>query len=216
MPVTDYFLLWKVTLPSTWISALIGFFFAWLAVRKKFGKLVADSWGDAIFTIIIVWKLSVIVTDFKTVRRAPMAILYFNGGIIGFIGGIAAAALVLFFSRKPMPNLLTQGVFTGIVFAQAGYQVSMAFLNDASLASKAITIIFFALLAILVYRYSAHEELPLSYSIGMFIAAHAFIAAIQPVGFKGIPFLATVIASVLVLIIKNRIEKRTELDGGVV
>lgn len=216
MPVTDYFLLWKGTLPSTWIAALIGFLIAWLAVRKKFGKQVADMWGDALFTIIIVWKLSVIVTDFETVRRAPTAILYFNGGMLGFISGIAVAALVLYFSRKPMPHLLKQGLFLGIVFAQAGYQISMAVLNDGSLAAKGITIILFTLLALLVYRYSGHEELPFTYAIGIFIAAHAFVAAVQPVGFEGIPFPATVAACVLVISIKNRIEKRTELDGGIV
>lgn len=215
MPVTDYFLLWKVTVPSSWIAAIIGFVLAWLAVKTKFGKPVADIVVDALFTTIIVWKLSVIVTDFETVRRAPMAILYFNGGIFGFLAGILIAALFILFSRKPNPPNVSQGLMLGIISAQAGYQVMMALLNDGTLVTKVITIVLFAAIAALAFIHAGNESVPVIYTAGLFVAAHAFIAALQPAGFTGIPIAATVVASILVVIIAWSFTQVKVTDGGI-
>ncbi|WP_025786035.1 hypothetical protein [Sporosarcina sp. D27] len=215
MPVTDYFLLWKVTVPSSWIAAVIGFILAWLAVRVKFGKPVADIVVDALFTTIIVWKLSVIVTDFETVLRAPMAILYFNGGMFGFLAGILIAALFILFSRKPKPPTVSQGILLGIISAQAGYQVMMALLNEGMLVTKVITIILFTAIAVLAFIHVENESVPVIYSAGLFVAAHAFIAALQPTGFTGIPFAGTVITSIFVVIITGRFTQGKETDGGI-
>lgn len=215
MPVTDYFLLWKVTVPSSWIAAIIGFILAWLAVKMKYGKPVADIVVDAIFTTIIVWKLSVILTDFETVRRAPMAILYFNGGMFGFLAGILIAALFILFSRKPKPPKVSQGLLLGIISAQAGYQVMMGLLNDGTLVTKVITIVLFAVIAALAFIHAEDESVPVIYTAGLFVAAHAFIAALQPAGFTGIPIAATVVSSILVVIIAWRFTQVKVTDGGI-
>ncbi|WP_432354643.1 hypothetical protein [Sporosarcina sp. A2] len=216
MPVTDYFLLWKVTVPSAWLAAILGFFFAWLAVRVKFGKQMADLFGDALFTLVIVWKLSVIITDFETVRRSPMAILYFNGGLYGFLAGLVIAALFLIFNRSPKPVGITRGLLLGVVCAQSGYQVMMALLNNGSLFAKAVTLGVFVTVSILSFKYADHEQLPVFYAVGLFVAAHAFVAAIQPIGFTGIPFASTVVASVLLIILDRHQTKRWGIDGGIV
>ncbi len=215
MPVTDYFLLWKVTVPSSWIAAVVGFILAWLAVKVKFGKPVADLFIDALFTTIIVWKLSVIVTDFETVRRAPMAILYFNGGTFGFLAGLVVAALVFFLSRKPKPPMMGRGLLLGIVSAQAGYQVMMAFLNESTFLIKGITIVLFGILAVLAFVHAQNERIPIFYGAGLFVAAHAFVGALQPIGFTGIPFTATVIACILTVLISRRFTQDKETDGGI-
>lgn len=215
MPVTDYFLLWKVTVPSSWIAAVSGFILAWLAVRLKFGKSTADIVIDGIFTTIIVWKLSVIITDFETVRRAPLALLYFNGGKFGFLFGILVAALFLLFTRKPKPPTANQGILLGVICAQAGYQVTMALLNDGTLMTKAITIVLFASFALFAFLHFEAEKMPVVYGAGLCVALHAFIAAIQPSGFTGIPFAATVVASGLVVIISGRFTQGKETDGGI-
>ncbi|MBD7909694.1 hypothetical protein [Sporosarcina gallistercoris] len=215
MAVTDYYLLWKVTVPSSWIAVVGGFILAWLAVRMKFGKSVADTVADALFTTIIVWKLSVIVTDFETVRRAPLALLYFNGGRFGFLGGILVAALFIRFSRKPKPLSVSRGFLLGIICAQAGYQVVMAILNEGTLMSKGMTIVLFAGVAVLAFLRIEDESVPVMYGAGLFVAFHAFIAALQPVGFTGIPFAATVVASVLVVIISSHFTQDKETDGGI-
>ncbi|WOV85047.1 hypothetical protein PGH26_03720 [Sporosarcina jeotgali] len=215
MPVTDYFLLWKVTVPSSWIAAVIGFILAWLAVKMKFGKPVADLFIDALFTTIIVWKLSVIVTDFETVRRAPLAILYFNGGTFGFLAGLVVAAVVILLSRKPKPPMMSQGLLLGIVTAQAGYQVMMALLNESAFLIEGITIVVFGMLAVLSFVHAQNERIPIVYGAGLFVAAHAFIGALQPVGFTGIPFTATVLACILAVLVTWRFTQRKETDGGI-
>ncbi|REB11179.1 hypothetical protein DVB69_00955 [Sporosarcina sp. BI001-red] len=215
MPVTDYFLLWKVTVPSSWIAAVIGFILAWLAVRTKLGKSAADLFVDALFTTIIIWKLSVIVTDFETVRRAPMAILYFNGGMFGFLLGILIAALFFLFSRKLNSPTVSQALLLGIISAQAVYQVMMALLNEGTLITRVITIVMFAVIAILAFIHTENERVPVVYATGLFVAVHAFIAALQPAGFMGIPFSATVISSMLVVIISWRFTQGKETDGGI-
>lgn len=215
MPVTDYFLLWKVTVPSSWIASIIGFILAWFAVKMKFGKPVADIVVDALFTTITVWKLSVIVTDFETVRRAPMAILYFNGGMFGFLAGILIATLFILFSRKPKQPTVSQGLMLAIISAQAGYQVMMALLNDGTLVTKVITIVLFAVIAAFAFIYAEKESIPVIYIAGLFVAAHTFIAALQPNGFTGIPFATTVVSSILVVIIAWRFTQGKVTDGGI-
>ncbi|MCM3756460.1 hypothetical protein M3197_03075 [Sporosarcina aquimarina] len=215
MPVTDYFLLWKVTVPSSWIAAIIGFILAWLAVNMRFGKPVADIVVDALFTTIIVWKLSVIVTDFETVRRAPMAIAYFNGGMFGFLAGIIIAALFILFSRKPKPPKVSNGLLLGVISAQTGYQLMMALLNEGTLVTKVITIVLFTSFAVLAFIYAKHENIPVIYVAGLFVAIHVFIAALQPAGFTGIPFAATCMTSILVVIIAGRLTQGKETDGGI-
>ncbi|GEM_PF-5757189 len=103
MPVTEYYLLWKVTVPSSWLAAVFGLLAGWLAVRRLFGKRAAELIGDTVFTVLIVWKLSVIITDFPVIWRSPAAILYFNGGAPGFIAGICLAGLLAVRSVKSAP-----------------------------------------------------------------------------------------------------------------
>lgn len=215
MTVTDYYLLWKVTVPSSWIAAASGFLLAWLAVRIKYGKSVAELLGDAILTTIIVWKLSVIVTDFETVRAAPFALLYFNGGRFGFLSGILIAALFIRFSRKPKPLSVSRGLLLGVICAQAGYQVMMAILNDGTPLSTGVTLVLFTVMAVFAFVRIDDESIPVLYVAGLFIAIHAFIAALQPAGFTGIPFAATVVASVLVVMISSRFTQSQEIDGGI-
>lgn len=214
MPLTDYFLLWKVTVPSTWIATLVGFLLAWGAVRVKFGKRLSDELGDVFFTILTVWKLSVIVTDFQVVLKSPASILYFNGGKTGFIVGIVLAAVMLVLSRKPKPIELTRGLLLAFVVAQSGYQLMMALLNTGSLFSKVVTVVLFAFLFVIAYFYVRNSALPVEYGVGFMVAAHAFIAALQPAGFKGIPFTATVVAGISLLLVHVFIENRSKQMEG--
>ena len=53
------------------------------------GKSMQKSIGDAFFYLVIVWKLSIVLTDFDSVLRSPLAIIYFHGGVVGFYLGLA-------------------------------------------------------------------------------------------------------------------------------
>ena len=89
MAVTKMFIIGSLTVPSTWIALITAFVVAYSAVRIRIGKYTADILLDAVFYFIIVWKLSVIFTNFNTVIKSPLSIIYFDGGILGFYLGLA-------------------------------------------------------------------------------------------------------------------------------
>lgn len=64
-----------------------GLFIVWLILRVQFSEKWAGVYGDAVFTFIVVWKFSIIVTDFKAVIAQPFSLLYFNGGTMGVLLG---------------------------------------------------------------------------------------------------------------------------------
>ena len=80
---TEWYSIRALTLPATAIALLVTFFIVWLILRLQFSKKWSDVYSDAVFTFIIVWKLSLLVTDFKAVVTYPISLLYFNGGTIG-------------------------------------------------------------------------------------------------------------------------------------
>ncbi|WJY26075.1 hypothetical protein [Sporosarcina trichiuri] len=213
MPVTEYYLLWKVTVPSSWVAAVFGLAAGWLMVRRRFGKQAADMVGDAIFTVLLTWKLSVIVTDFGVVRQSPTAILYFNGGTIGFLAGIVLAALLFLLSKKPVPVSAGRAFLLLTAVAQAGYQILMALLNRGTLYAEAVTILLFGILMLLTVRYAGDTRVTVFQGALLLTAAHGFIAALQPAGFAGIPFAASAAVSAFIVLIDHLIRQRTA--GGI-
>lgn len=184
MPVTEYYLIGSITVPSNWVALIVGFLVAYIAIRKRYGKQLAERFSDAVFYIIIIWKLSVVITDFSTVIKAPMAIVYFNGGMIGFCLGLVFVALRLLLDvRKERLDISSViGLFMGAVIVQAVYQVMMALLNDGGLVPKIVTAIGFLSLVVYLWIVAKKTEensilLPI-----LFMAVHFFVATLQPRG----------------------------------
>ncbi|GKV67548.1 hypothetical protein NCCP2716_00460 [Sporosarcina sp. NCCP-2716] len=214
MPVTEYYVLWKVTVPSTWMAAVLGLIAGWLAVRRQFGKRSAELIGDAFFTVLIVWKLSVIVTDFPVVWRSPAAILYFNGGAPGFIAGMCVAGLLAVRSEKRLPVSFSRVILLAAACAQGVYQIMMALLNAGPAYAKVLTAVLFGTLVIAAFRYAGRHEMPVRSGALLLIAVHAFTAAVQPSGFAGIPFAATVAAGALIILTDVRLRQSgKQLEG---
>ena len=96
MPVTSFFTIGSLSVPSSWIALMAAFVVAYSAVRFRYGKKHAEIIGDAFFYLVIVWKLSVVLTDFDSVLRSPLAIVYFHGGVVGFYLGLLFIAGKIF------------------------------------------------------------------------------------------------------------------------
>ena len=79
MSVTDYFQIGNLSVPSSWIAFIVAAIFAYGAVRARFGKRHAEVMADTFFIVVIVWKLSVLLTDFGSVLRSPLAVIYRDG-----------------------------------------------------------------------------------------------------------------------------------------
>ena len=212
MPVTTYYTIVSLTAPSSWIAIIIAFVIAYVAVRYRFGKKNAETLMDAFFYFVIVWKLSVLVVDFKSVIHSPLSLLYFNGGIVGYTLGIASAAAKFYWDKKKgrtEQNALL-AILTGVILAQAAFQVSMVLLNDGEWIAQATTISGFIVFSIFFWlnsRKSVNWQLQL---IGLFMLVHLFIASIQPGSLLNTSLLTNIGIGIYFILIFSAV-KRKEL-----
>ena len=177
---TEWFSIRTLTLPATAVALLVAFFIVWLVIRVQFSKKWAGVYGDAVFTFILVWKFSVIVTDFKAVIAQPFALLYFNGGTIGvFLGGMAAS-LQLWWKRKKI-HFDETGIVAcswAIILTQSSYQWLVVLLNDNQTNSEVITLLVLSTLTVLIlWKITAINRALFLYTFGLMI-----VAFFQPLG----------------------------------
>ncbi|MGE7622520.1 hypothetical protein ACQKMD_05470 [Viridibacillus sp. NPDC096237] len=80
MPVTEWYTIRGVTLPTSWVSALIAFTLTGFILWWRYSRKKASVYADHAIFFILIWKFSVIVTDLSLVIKQPLIILFFNGG----------------------------------------------------------------------------------------------------------------------------------------
>jgi len=171
---TEWFSIRTLTLPATAVALLVAFFIVWLVLRVQFPKKWSGVYGDAVFTFILVWKFSIIVTDFKTVIAQPFAILYFNGGTMGVILGVMAASLQIWWKRKKLQFDATGIVACSwaIILTQSIYQWLVVLLNDNQINSEVITLIVLSTLTILIlWKMTVINRALFLYTIGLISVA---------------------------------------------
>lgn len=176
-----YFLIGNATIPSTWVALVAGFIVSYLAVRFRFGKVIADTLVDAIFYFILIWKLSVIVTQFGNVIKSPLSILYFNGGRVGVILGLLGASIKIIseMNKKQLNQKCVEALFLGVVITQAVYQVIFVLVNETTILVQLVTImsfVFFTLFVWLTIEKETYNSIQLPI---LFIAVHFFVTAFQ-------------------------------------
>ena len=216
MLVTNMYLIGTLSVPSTWIALIIAFIVTYTVIRIRRGKYLAEVLSDAFFFFIIVWKLSVVVTDFSTVLKSPISIIYFNGGILGFYLGllVAGARIAIEIRNKNLPNLKIAILFAGVVTVQAIYQLMMVFLNEGGLVAQIMTISIFTLFSLFVWmNIEKLGNWPIQLAI-MFLAVHLFAAAFQDEGITGTPVIAT-IGSALFFAVAFSVRQGTEVESEV-
>lgn len=214
MNVTNFFIIVNTTVPSAWIALVVAFVVAYFAIRLRFGKQVSGVMADSIFYFIIVWKFSVIVTDFQNVIKAPLSILYFNGGRIGFYLGLLAIIITILveLKRKNLNKLDLTTLFIGVITIQAVYQIMMALLNDGSLVAKVMTVLIFSAFTLLVWgSVQKFEKTPIQLAM-LFVAVHIFAASFQPLGIFSLPVITTLLISLFFVIINSKENKIVSED----
>ncbi|KXH79747.1 hypothetical protein [Sporosarcina sp. HYO08] len=193
MTVTRYYIIGNLSVSSSWIALIAAFIFAYIAVRIRYGRKLAAVVSDMFFYLIIIWKLSVIITNFSSVIRSPLAIIYFHGGMVGFsLGLLVVIGKTLYHILKG--QLQDDGLLallTGAVLAQAFYQMMMVFLNDGGLVASVMTILLFGGFAVFFWRFSNQGGVwPFQLTM-LLMAVHIFAAAFQPEGVIGKPLIST-------------------------
>ena len=209
MNVTNFLIIGNTSVPSTWIALVVAFVVAYLAIRLRFGKQISGVLANSIFNFIIVWKFSVILTDFENLIKAPLSIIYFNGGRIGFYLGLLAIIITILIElkRKALNKFDLTILFIGAITGQAVYQIMMALLNDGSLVAKIMTVLIFSTFTLLVWSLmKKFEKTPIQLAM-LFAAVHIFTASFQPVGIFAVPVITTLLISLFYVIINLKENK---------
>lgn len=171
---TEWYSIRALTLPATAVALLVAFFIVWLVLRVQFPKKWAGVYGDAVFTFIVVWKFSIIVTDFKAVIAQPFALLYFNGGTIGVFLGVMAVSLQLWWKRQKI-QFDASGIAAyswAIILTQSIYQWLVVLLNDNQTTSEVITLLVLSTLTVFIlWKITTTNRALILYTIGLIIVA---------------------------------------------
>lgn len=202
MLVTHYFTIGNLSVSSSWLALIVAFVVAYSAVRVRYGKKHGEALTDVFFYLIIVWKLSVVITDFSSVIRSPLSLIYFDGGVVGFyLGLVFVAGKVLLDSKKG--RLTAEGIqalFAGAVVVQAVFQVMMVLLNEGELIVQVVTVVSFAIFALFYWIKSDGTFL----FIVLFMAVHVFVAVWQPAGLVGTSFITTILIGLFFIVLDRR------------
>ncbi|MEK5334299.1 hypothetical protein [Lysinibacillus sp. FSL W8-0992] len=178
---TEWFSIRALTLPATAVALLAAFIIVWLVLRIQFPKIWSGVYGDTIFTFILVWKFSVVITDFQSVLSQPLTLLYFNGGTVGVLLGIVALIFQLWWKRQQL-QFDSEGVTASgwaIILTQSIYQWFVVLLNDNSLQSELITLVVLSILTIIILWKVTETTLALL----VYTAVYVIVAVFQPNGF---------------------------------
>lgn len=184
MLVTKYFQIVNLTVPSTWVALLLSFLITYVFVRWKFGKEAAHLIGDSMFYFLIVWKFSVILTDFNTITQFPLSILYFNGGRIGVYLGLLAVVINLYWINKKKVILHSErfSLLVGSMLTLSFYQLLMALLNEGTLFVRTVTISLFAIFILSVMIFTKQFKTMPKEFVLLAIGLHLFVSVWQPAG----------------------------------
>lgn len=216
MSVTKFYLIGGVTVPTSWVAFIIGVVVAYFMIRIRFGKQRAEQFSDTAILIVLVWKLSVILTDFSTIIRHPLSLLYFHGGTIGFyVGVIVAFGYILFqWKRKQRTFLDATAYFYGFLVAQSIYQLLMALLNDGYLLVRMVSILVsVAMLFLAWWKLRSDQYILVIQMLLIFGCIHIFLAAVQSIEqANNVSFMTTIFFALSMSVIIWNERKKQSLE----
>ncbi|MFE6166352.1 hypothetical protein ACFVP8_00610 [Viridibacillus arvi] len=215
MPVTEWYTIRGVTLPTSWVSVLIAFTLVGIILWWRYGKKEASVYADHAIFFILVWKFSVIVTDLSLVIKQPLIILFFNDGTVGFYIAIVATCISIFRQLKKNAFAASQlrTLTIAIIITQSLYQIAMALQNEGLAWQRWLTVIAFFIWLLIVIKNGLNQDIWRKQLIILFSLSHIFIALLQPGGFWEKSLMATFIFSLFVLFVhfsKDNSRKQVE------
>lgn len=202
MTVSKLFIIGNATIPSSWVALVIAITITYLVIRIRYGKYISEVLVDSIFYFVIVWKLSVILTDFNNVIKSPLNIIYFNGGQIGFYLGLLAGmvTIVIELKKNRMHMFDKQALFLGYITIQSLFQISMVILNEGPKIAELVTSIMFTLVTIFIWMsINKVENARIQFAL-LFIAGHFFTSLFQPASYINNSFFTTILVMIFIII----------------
>ncbi|KIL49229.1 hypothetical protein [Jeotgalibacillus soli] len=83
---------------SSQAALLLSFFTTWLIIRQTVGKDAANHASNLFFAYVLVWKFSSVLFYWDFIWRAPMSVIYYNGGLYGM--WIATITVVILYAIR--------------------------------------------------------------------------------------------------------------------
>lgn len=96
-----YLTLGQLNMPIAWLAFLLAIFYSDFRSRKadvKTNKILERF----VFTYLVVWKLSYLLFSWSDFVKAPLSLIYFDGGIKGHLLALGTLAVVLYRKRHVM------------------------------------------------------------------------------------------------------------------
>lgn len=216
MPVTEWYIIKSLTVPSSWIAVILAILITGIILWRVFGKVTEQWFSDTAILFLLVWKLSVVITDFDMIFDFPLSILYFNGGTTGlFIGLIVSLARLLWLLRRQgWPQRELVALLIALVMVQSVYQFIMILLNETALWQKVITAVLFAGLTTLTWLKASISSVWCIQLTLLFLGIHIFVALIQPHGLFQTPLFVTGLFVISVLMVYYVTNKHNKLKEG--
>ncbi|WP_108306280.1 hypothetical protein [Metalysinibacillus jejuensis] len=191
MNITAIYSIGKMSFPSPWLALVLTFILTGIILRSQFSKTASAQYSDFVLTFILVWKFSVILTDFKMVLQQPLTILYFNGGKLGVV--LASLAVFVQAYRKRATFSFAASAWA-IALTQSGYQIIMVLVNDNAQWIELTTLFISSIALLMVVRK------PTIATLQGFMGLHFIIALLQPVALtQQLSWLLTIVATLAVV-----------------
>ncbi|SDN42755.1 Thiol-disulfide isomerase or thioredoxin [Psychrobacillus sp. OK028] len=97
----DYLSIGQMNIPVAGLAFLIAILFSDLRSRRA-EAFTSKAIEQIFFLYVIIWKSSYILFSWNDFGKAPLSILYFDGGEKGHVLALVVIAIVLFYKRKSM------------------------------------------------------------------------------------------------------------------
>lgn len=141
----------KVSLPASSLAfigaTMMTMIFLYIYTNKK----LVDPFLNYIIGFIIIWKVSYLVTDWQSFIDYPLTLVYFNGGIFGFVAASIFTLLYAireFLKKKESSILFEQLLYFILMFSS--YQFLFAILNDGDLSIRLVTVVLSLIIGVAI------------------------------------------------------------------
>ncbi|KRG13242.1 hypothetical protein [Lederbergia galactosidilytica] len=172
----------SLTIPYHWLIALLSLLIGWIEIkifskRNSLSTTAIEILMNTLFLWGVVWKLSMILFDFPTVKGHLFAILYFSGGSKGFYLGMIVSILYLFWKVKkeelwaPLSMIILHFGTVGYGF----YFLLTSYLQEESFLSLASTLFIIILLTIWLWLQDKEQIQKRQSKAGIVFLIYVFI-----------------------------------------
>ncbi|WP_342599919.1 redoxin domain-containing protein [Psychrobacillus sp. FSL H8-0483] len=155
MVAAEWYKIFSLTVPSTWIAFILAAVLTGFILYVKFGKETSSQFGDILFVFLFVWKFSVLFTDFSNVIKHPWMLLYFSGEQTGVYIGVVSVILYILYRQLRQKVLLNDSMHFAFMSFYSSYAVLVVFFNQSSLYKVLLTLGVAVFLGWLLMNYAA-------------------------------------------------------------